>query len=67
MAKLINGIINQNTSVQEEAINLPNRNEIWIIISLTPYFPQNMKHKHFTFDLDYFPITNSNVFQNIKI
>ena len=23
--------------------------------------------KHFTFDLDYFPIKNSNVFQQIKI
>lgn len=26
-----------------------------------------MKMKHFTFDLDYFPVVNSNVFHNIKI
>jgi len=26
-----------------------------------------MKQKHFTFDLDYSPISSSNVFQSIKI
>lgn len=26
-----------------------------------------MKQKHFTFDLDYFPISGSNVFKSIKI
>jgi hypothetical protein len=26
-----------------------------------------MKQKHFTFDLDYFPVSSSNVFQKIKI